>query len=84
MKMVLKVAVFAFMPFLMGSCIVYSKHETTGNPVGTKVGYVKSKLVGNFDVGIAAAAKQGKITKIGTVDIKIYTTGKIAVTVTGE
>ena len=55
---------------MLGSCVVMSQHTTTGNPIGTKVGFVKSKLIGNFDAGIAAAAKQGGITKIGSVDIK--------------
>lgn len=72
------------MPLFMGSCVVYSNHVTTGNPIGTKQGYVKSKLAGNFDGGLAAAAKQGKITKIGSVDYKLYSTGKFSVTVTGE
>jgi hypothetical protein len=59
------------MPLLMNSCIVASSHYTTGNPIGTKKGYVKSSLVGDFDAGLAAAAKKGKITKIGSVDIKV-------------
>lgn len=74
----------AALPLLMSSCVIMSSHHTTGNPIGTKVGFVKSKLTKSFDVGIAAAAKEGKITKIGSVDIKFYSTGKISVKVTGE
>lgn len=73
----------ASMPLLMNSCIVYSNHTITGNPIGTKQGYVKSKM-GSFDAGLAAAAKKGKITKIGSVDIKVYALGKFSVNVTGE
>lgn len=72
------------LPLLLNSCVVMSSHVTTGNPIGTKTGIVKSKLVGNSDAGIAAAAKQGKITKIGSVDIKFLSSGKLVVMVTGE
>lgn len=44
----------------------------------------KSKLAGNFDAGIAAAAKNGGITKIGSVDVVYLSTGKFIVKVTGE
>ncbi|MCE3227249.1 MAG: TRL-like protein family [Bacteroidetes bacterium] len=74
----------AALPVIMGSCVIGSKHYTTGNPIGTKEGFVKSKNFANFDVGIGAAAKEGKITKIGSVDIKIYSNGKISTRVTGE
>lgn len=77
-------ALLLAMPFLLGSCVIWSQHYTTGNPIGTKTGFVKSKLVGNFDAGIGAAAKQGGITKIGSVDIKYYSTGNLSVKVTGE
>ncbi len=78
------IPLLALLGFALTSCITNSRHYTTGNPIGTKVGYVKSKIVGNFDVGLAAAAKQGKITKIGSVDVKKYSNGKISVLVTGE
>lgn len=84
MKKTKTLACIATLPFLLGSCVVMSNHHTTGNPIGTKQGFVKSKLVGNFDAGIAAAAKKGGITKIGSVDFKYYSNGKISVTVTGE
>lgn len=84
MEKLTKSILFLALPVMLGSCVVMSQHTTTGNPIGTKVGFVKSKLIGNFDAGIAAAAKQGGITKIGSVDIKYYATGKLSVTVTGE
>lgn len=78
------IPMLAFVGFALTSCVIQSTHITTGNPIGTKIGYVKSKIVGNFDVGLAAAAKQGKITKIGSVDVKYYSNGKLSVLVTGE
>jgi hypothetical protein len=73
-----------FLPVLLSSCVVWSSHTITGNPVGTKVGYVKSSLTTDFDAGIGAAAKSGKISKISTVDVKLYMSGKMSVRVTGE
>lgn len=47
----------------------------TDNPVGTKKGVAKATAIfgicGNCDVSAAKAAKNGKITKIATVDFKI-------------
>lgn len=74
----------ALAPLLLGSCVVSRTHVTTGNPVGTKVGYVKFKVKKDFNYGVADAARQGKITKIGSVDTKWYITGKVSVRVTGE
>ncbi|MES2138841.1 MAG: hypothetical protein V4511_03985 [Bacteroidota bacterium] len=84
MKKIKFILVLGVMPLLLNSCVVMSSHVTTGNPIGTKTGVVKSKLVGDSDSGIAAAAKEGKITKIGSVDIKFLTSGKLVVIVTGE
>jgi len=83
MKRLKFLPLIAAMPLFMGSCVVASYHHTTGNPIGTKQGFVKSKR-GSFDAGYAAAAKDGKITKIGSVDYKLYYSGKFSVTVTGE
>ncbi|MGZ3899608.1 MAG: hypothetical protein ACXVNM_04530 [Bacteroidia bacterium] len=84
MMRIKKLALVAIMPLMMSSCLIMSTHHTTGNPIGTKEGYVKSKMAGNFDAGIGAAAKKGGITKIGSVDIYYYSSGKFAVKVTGE
>ena len=78
------ITLIAALPVLMTSCVIMSTHVTTGNPIGTKVGYIKSKMIGSFDAGIGAAAKQGKITKIGSCDIVLLSTGKFIVKVTGE
>ena len=69
---------------LLGSCVISSYHHTTGNPIGKKEGFVKSKNLGSSDAGIGAAAKKGGITKIGSVDVCVYSNGKISVKVTGE
>jgi len=76
--------VMAALPLLLSSCVIYSEHYATGNPVGTKIGTHKSKLRKDFNHGIAYAAKTGGISKIATVDMKQYMSGKIKVTVTGE
>jgi hypothetical protein len=69
---------------VMSSCLVATRHYTTGNPIGTKEGYVKGSIAGNSDAGIATAAKLGQITKIGSVDIYYYASGKVAIRVSGE
>ncbi len=84
MKQLKKMTLLLALPVMMGSCVVMSSHHTTGNPIGTKEGYVKGNLIGNSDAGIATAAKLGGITKIGSVDVYLFSTGKIAVRVTGE
>ena len=70
----------------ISSCTVAVNHQVTGNPIGTKVGVAKSKVFGNSDYSIQAAAKNGKITKIGSVDIttKIFIFPIVKTTVTGE
>ena len=84
MKKMKFITLVAAMPLIMSSCVIYSSHWTTGNPIGTKEGTSSSKFIGNFDSGIGAAAKNGKITKIGSVDVKRTSFGRIIVTVTGE
>jgi hypothetical protein len=68
----------------LSSCIMYRTHQITDNPIGTKKGEVKGKNLETGETGVAAAAKKGKITKIGSVDYKITMMGKVIVTVTGE
>jgi len=85
-KKILRFMATAFaLPLFLSSCVVAMSHQVTGNPLGTKEGYIKSSPVAkDNDIGIAAAAKKGGITKIATVDVKYYASGKIAVKVTGE
>lgn len=89
MKKILKSAAIALaIPFMMESCVLAISHQVTGNPVGSKEGTVKTKPFAKVsDVGVAAAAKKGGITKIATVDVKyvyyVFYMGT-KVTVTGE
>lgn len=85
-KKIIKLAGIAVsIPLLLSSCVVVSSHQVTGNPVGSKEGYVKTGWFKvNNDVGIGEAAKKGGITKIATVDVKYYASGRISVRVTGE
>ena len=59
------------------SCSISYPVQVTENPVGTKEGTASFSVILGFirpmdaDVGIAAAAKNGKITKVSTVDFKV-------------
>jgi len=80
-----RVGLIAAIPLFLSSCVIASRHYTTGNPVGNKEGFVKTKIISlEQDLGIGAAAKQGNITKIATVDIKVFMSGRMSVRVTGE
>lgn len=69
---------------LFSSCVFYTVHGVTNNPVGKKTGTVS---LGIFqpkgDFSYSSAAKAGKIDKIGTWEIK-YGFGKVSTTVSGE
>lgn len=72
MKKIKQICMLLALPIIMSSCIVMSTHETTGNPIGKKVGYVKGRTFGKLNTSIAEAAKKGGITKIGSIDINYY------------
>ena len=68
------------------SCVSTST-MITDNPVGTKMGVARLKLFAkDADFSIEAAAKNGKITKIGTVEVRTTTfiLPMVKTTVTGE
>ena len=55
------------------ACTFYQRHETTGAPVGNKVGVSKTtSVLGiiNGSYGIGDAAKNGGIEKVATIDVK--------------
>ncbi len=79
-----KILIIAAMPLFLGSCVIAMTHQTTGNPIGNKVGEITFRVRHDFDKGVSEAARAGNITKIGSVDTKYYSNGKIKVTVTGE
>lgn len=53
----------------LGSCTISRTYQLTGEPMGTKVGVAKSKIIGDSDTSIKAAAKKGNITVIGAVEM---------------
>ncbi len=70
----------------MTSCVT-TNYMVTDNPVGKKVGVAKLGLFAkDKDISLEKAAKNGGITKIGTVEIKttIFIFPFIKTTVTGE
>jgi len=83
-----KLLVFFPVIALLGfsSCVISQRYQITGNPIGMKTGVAKSNMVGTGDFGIQAAAKAGKITKIGAVEItqKAFFTVKTITKVYGE
>lgn len=79
------VLLFAVVGMLsLHSCVIVRTHQITDNPIGTKVGMSKGRNLLTGDAGIAAAAKNGKITQIGSVDYKVRALGTVIVVVTGE
>jgi len=52
------------------SCTIARDYQITGQPIGTKTGVAKSKILGNSDTSIKKAAENGNITKIGAVEFQ--------------
>jgi hypothetical protein len=94
MKNLVVVLALVFVCFLaVGCATITSPVAATTNPVGSKVGQASGKIwvgmFGSADAGIQAAAKNGGITNISTVDItqKLGILGlwvEYEATVTGE
>ncbi len=93
MKKITMFATLLLVVAMMSSCSVTLPVNATSNSVGSKVGV--SKATGYFgvlffdqDASIRTAAKNGGITKISTVDIKMGSVLNLIVTyetiVTGE
>jgi hypothetical protein len=67
--------IFAFA--LVSSCSVSAPVLITNNTIGKKTGKAEYSVILGFirpmdaDIGIAKAAKNGKITKIATVDYQV-------------
>ena len=51
-------------------CTISRDYQITGQPIGTKSGVAKSKIIGNSDTSIKKAAENGNITKIGAVEFQ--------------
>lgn len=55
---------------MLGSCTVYRNYQLTGEPIGSKTGVAKSKIIGDQDYSVVTAAKNGDIKTIGAVEVK--------------
>ena len=92
MKKLGLLAVVFIAALVLQSCSVAAPVLVTDNAVGSKVGEAKYKVILGFppmkaDAGIATAAKNGGITKVATVDIKVkggLFTQTVSTIVTGE
>jgi hypothetical protein len=94
MKKLISVMALVIICFLAVGCATITSPVTaTTNPVGSKIGQASGKIwlgaFGSADVGIQAAAKNGGITNISTVDLttKLGILGlwvEYQATVTGE
>jgi NADH:ubiquinone oxidoreductase subunit F (NADH-binding) len=72
--------------FMLPSC-VQQTYMITDNAVGTKTGVAKLRMFGkDKDISIETAAKNGKITKIGTVEMRVtyFIIPFVKTVVTGE
>jgi hypothetical protein len=77
---------------LFASCTSVTPVAGATGKVGAKVGeatanWILSPIFLNGDAGIQAAAKNGKISTVGTVDVKnnwLYVMGSATTVVTGE
>lgn len=72
--------------FALTSCVSQT-YMVTDNPVGTKIGVARLRIFGkDKDFSIEAAAKKGKITKIGIVEVKttVFILPFVKTTVFGE
>lgn len=82
----------AVVAIALQSCSISAPVLVTDNPVGSKVGEAKYKVILGFppinaDAGIATAAKNGGITRVATVDIKVkggLFSQTVSTVVTGE
>ncbi len=74
------------MTALMSSCVTTS-YMVTDNAVGTKEGVARFKIFAkDKDISLEKAAANGKITKIGTVEVRTtyFILPFVKTTVTGE
>lgn len=65
-----KIILFFGICVVITSCTISRNYQITGQPIGTKTGVAKSRIIGNSDTSIKKAAENGKITKIGAVEFQ--------------
>jgi len=71
----------------LSSCTVSHTIMVTNNAVGSKVGMIKkSAFSKDVDLSLESACKKGKITKVGTVEMKMkfFILPSYKIVVTGE
>jgi len=69
MKKILGAAALAI---VLGSCTISHQISVTNNPVGTKTGVAKgTNFNSDLDITAEKACKNGNITKIGTMEVKV-------------
>lgn len=76
MKKIKNLLIIAFTGFILSSCVSAAFPTfITDNPTGTKRGVARADCIlgicFNMDLGVERAAKNGKITRVSTVDYKI-------------
>ena len=82
-----KIITFILCVALFSSCTISHTITCTNNPVGSKTGIAKTKIIGNQDISYATACKNGNISKVGTTEIKMTNYllfFQTKITVTGE
>ncbi|MDR1277126.1 MAG: TRL-like family protein [Treponema sp.] len=94
MKKIVPVFLTALVVMAIAGCTTTVPVDLTNNPVGTKVGEASGTLNfggalgGNADYSLQTAAKNGGITRIATVDLRVKSILGFSVTyttiVTGE
>jgi hypothetical protein len=92
MKKILSIVVVA-LALTLASCATTMPLTATSNPLGSKIGEASATYLfglfplGTPDMGIYAAAKNGGITKISTVDFRrtpMFFVTKYSTVVSGE
>ena len=76
LKTIKSIAAMIVVAAVMSSCAVTMPVNATSNAIGSKVGKAKATgylgvLFFNQDASIQSAAKNGGITKVSTVDVKV-------------
>jgi hypothetical protein len=63
-----KIIYISLLALTAGSCTISRVYNLTGQPIGSKTGLAKSKIIGNSDTSLKKAAENGNITVIGAVE----------------
>lgn len=71
MKKSIRPLLLAPIAALMLSSCVSVTNMMTDNPVGTKKGVAKAKFLGSKDISLEKASRNGGITKISLVEVRI-------------